>query len=730
MAIQFFRESNTFKLDTERSSYVFYVNAYGKLIHLYYGAKIHDADLAYLQYEGYREFHPNPFAEDSGFSLNSVLQEYPTLGHGDYRRSALAIRGENGCLSTDLTYKGYRFVEGKYALEGLPAVYDDGTVAQTLIVTMTDALTGADVELLYAVVDGYDAIMRATRIVNGGQAPITLERAASCAVEFNTMDFDLIHLQGRWARERQVEREALTHNVRTVSSLRGSSGHVHNPFIALASKRATEESGEVYGFSLVYSGSFIIETECDSLDQTRVVMGIHPDEFSWTLAPGETFCTPESVLVFSADGIGGMSRTYHALYRGHLCRGEWKNKRRPILINNWEATYFDFTADKLLRLAKEARDLGVEMLVMDDGWFGHRNSDTNSMGDWYVNREKLPHGLKPLADGVRDLGMDFGIWFEPEVISEDSDLFRAHPDWVLCAPGRASSFGRNEYILDLTRGDVRDYLVNTISAILNEADVRYVKWDFNRNLTEVGSAAVSRDRQGEVMHRYVLGVYEILERLTSAFPHVLFEGCSGGGGRFDPGMLYYFPQIWTSDNTDAMDRCRIQYGTSLVYPLSSVSAHVSAVPNHQTGRGVTSIATRANVAYTGAFGYELDLFSLDADEKQAIREQIAFYKQHASVFAKGTLHRLVSPFEHPHYCAWECVSADEQTVAVTFVVLRSYPYMSVNLRLTGLDSAKRYRSREDGRVYYGDTLMNAGLNLNGRYTDGDSCLLMFDVVSE
>lgn len=728
MPIQFYGDSQTFKLDTEHTSYVFYVNEYGKLIHLYFGAKIHDTDISYLKYHGYREFHPNPIAQDNGFSLNSVLQEYPTFGCGDFRRSALAIRGDNGCLCTDLVYKEHCITDGKYALSGLPAVYDDGKAAQTLVVTMTDPLTGADVELLYAIIEGHDAVMRAARIHNRGSVPLMVERAASCAVDFNSMDFDLIHLQGRWARERQIEREPLTHSIRTVSSLRGASGHVHNPFVALTSKCATEDAGEVYGFSLVYSGSFAIETECDSLDQTRVVMGIHPDDFSWKLDVGETFCTPESVLVFSSQGIGGMSRTFHALYRDHLCRGEWKNKRRPILINNWEATYFDFNSEKLLGLAKEARDLGVEMLVMDDGWFGQRNSDVGSLGDWCVNREKLPQGLGSLVDDVRGLGMEFGIWFEPEAISEDSALYRAHPDWVLCAPGRTPSLGRNEYILDLTRCDVRDYLVETLSAVLNTADIRYVKWDFNRNLTEIGSVAVPKDRQGEVMHRYVLGVYEILERLTAAFPHVLFEGCSGGGGRFDPGMLYYFPQIWTSDNTDAMDRCRIQYGTSLVYPLSAMSAHVSAVPNHQTGR-VTPLATRGNVALTGAFGYELDLFHLDESEKEAIRQQIVFYKQYASVFAKGDLYRLVSPFDDPHCCAWECVSADKQTIAVTFAVMRSYPYMSANLRLKGLDPAKQYRSLDDGHVYYGDTLMNAGLNLNGSYTDGESRLLIFQVVS-
>lgn len=727
MPIRFYDDSKTFKLDTEHTSYVFYVNQYGKLIHLYFGAKIRDTDVSYLKYQGYLEFHPNPIYEDSGFSLNSVLQEYPTFGGGDFRRSAIAVRGENGCPSTDLIYKEHRIIEGKYSLNGLPAVYDDGAPAQTLTVTLTDLLTGAEVDLLYSVIEGYDAVMRATTIRNCSDAPFTVERAASCSVDFNTMNFDLLHLRGRWARERQIEREPLTHDIRTVSSSRGASGHEHNPFVALLSKNATEESGEVYGFSLLYSGSFAIETECDSLDQTRVVMGIQPEGFRWKVEPGEQFTTPEAVLVCSTQGLGGMSRTFHSLYREHLCRGEWKTKRRPILINNWEATYFDFDADKLLRLADEAHKLGVEMLVMDDGWFGHRNGDDSSLGDWFVDRNKLPDGLKPLVDSIRALGMEFGIWFEPEVISEDSELFRAHPDWVLCAAGRTPSFGRNEYVLDLTRAEVRDYVVEALSAVLNSADIRYVKWDFNRNLTEVGNGVLPADRQGEVAHRYVLGVYEILERLITTFPHVLFEGCSGGGGRFDPGMLYYFPQIWTSDDTDAIERCKIQYGTSMVYPMSSMSAHVSAVPNHQTKR-VTPLETRGNVAFTGAFGYELDLFHLEQSEKNEIARQIAFYKQYDSVFAEGELYRLISPFEDPHCCAWQCVSKDQRTVLVTFVVMRSYIYMTVNLRLTGLDPEKQYRCLADGRVYYGDTLMNAGLNLNGSYVDGDSRLLVFEQV--
>ncbi len=729
MPILFDSQTKTFRLDAGTSSYVFCVDPNGFLLHLYYGAKISDTDLSYLLPAGsWNSF--SPCAADAGsFCFDNFPLEYPAYGAGDYRVAALSIQGENGCASTLIRYKGHAIRQGKYALAGLPAVYaapEEGV--ETLDVTMEDSLTGAEVHLLYGVFPDRNVITRAAVVKNAGSAPFSILKAASAAMDFPTMDYDLIHLYGKWAQERWISREPLTHDIRTVSSLRGSSSHNHNPFAALVSRGADEDHGEAYGFSLLYSGNFAIETECDPYDSARLVMGIHPTDFRWNLAPGESFTTPEAVLVYSDEGIGAMSRTFHKLYRYNLCRGEWKEKKRPILVNNWEATYFDFDEEKLYAIARDAADLGIEMLVMDDGWFGKRNADNSSLGDWYVNEGKLKGGLKALVDRVNGLGLKFGIWFEPEMISPDSDLYRAHPEWCLRAPGREMSLGRSQYVLDMTRADVRQNLFEQMSAILSGANIAYVKWDFNRNLTEAGSALLPAERQQEVFHRYVLGLYELLERLTSAFPHVLFEGCSGGGGRFDPAMLYYSPQIWTSDDTDAVERCRIQYGTSLVYPASSISAHVSASPNHQTGRS-TSFETRGNVAMAGAFGYELDLTKLTAEEKELVRKQVAQYHAYYDVIQNGDLYRLISPFENENVCAWEYVSADKREALLTFVVRRCKVNFASFVRMKGLDPNKRYRE-DSGRVYSGDTLMNAGLNLTRGWRDGDSLLLHFREIEE
>ncbi len=722
MPILFDAEKKVFRLDAGSSSYALCIDSHGYLFHLYYGASISDTDLSYLQSSlQMASFSPNP-PDNSPFTLDTAFQEYPVNGTGDYRASALAILGENGSTATCLRYRSHAIRKGKYALEGLPAVYADESEAETLDILMEDPLTGAEVHLLYGVLDNYSAITRAAVIRNGGSAPFVIEKAASAALDFPAMDFDMVHLYGQWAGERQVCRAPLTHDIRTVASKRGSSSHAHNPFAALVSHSATETTGEAYGASLVYSGNFAIETECDALETTRLVMGVNPIDFAWTLNPGEAFTTPEAVLVYSNEGLGGMSRTYHKLYRSHLCRGEWKEKIRPILVNNWEGTYFDFNEEKLLAIAKDAAELGIEMLVMDDGWFGKRNDDRSSLGDWFVNEEKLKGGLKPLVEKVNALGLKFGIWFEPEMISPDSDLYRAHPDWTLCAPGREPSIARNQYVLDMTRKDVQDYLFGAISAILSSANIAYVKWDFNRNLTEAASAKLPPERRKETFHRYVLGLYSLLDRLTSAYPHVLFEGCSGGGGRFDPAMLYYSPQIWTSDDTDAMERCRIQYGTSFVYPPSSISAHVSAVPNHQTGR-VTSFETRGNVAMAGAFGYELDLTKLTAEEKDLVKKQVAQYHAYAPLVQGGDFYRLLSPFENENRCAWMSVSPDKSEALVTFIVPKTRVNFNSYLRLEGLDPKKKYLDESAGRILSGDTLMNAGLNLSRNYRDGESVLI-------
>ncbi len=732
MPIIFDSENRAFRLDAGNSSYVFRVDPHGFLLHLYYGAKISDTDLAYLTlpYDA-GSFCPNPPGDpSSGFSLDNQPLEYPAYGSGDFRTAAVAIQGQNGCASTVLRYRSHEIRTGKYSLEGLPAVYADASEkVETLDVTLADDLTGAEVHLLYGVFADRNVITRATVIKNAGTAPFSIEKAASASLDFPTMDYDLIHLYGKWAQERWISREPLSHDIRTVSSLRGSSSHNHNPFAALVSRSTDEDHGEAFGFSLIYSGNFAIETECDPYNSARIVMGIHPTDFRWNLAPGESFSTPEAVLVYSEEGIGAMSRTFHKLYRYNLCRGEWKEKKRPILVNNWEATYFGFDDEKLCAIAKDAAELGIEMLVMDDGWFGRRDDDHSSLGDWYVNENKLKGGLKSLVDRVNQLGLQFGIWFEPEMISADSDLFRAHPDWCLRAPGREMSIARHQYVLDMSRADVRQYLFDEISGVLSSANIVYVKWDFNRNLTEAGSALLPAAQQQEIFHRYVLGLYELLERLTSAFPHVLFEGCSGGGGRFDPAMLYYSPQIWTSDDSDAIERCRIQYGTSMVYPASSISAHVSASPNHQTSRD-TSFETRGNVAMAGAFGYELDLTKLTDEERALVRRQVAEYHAYYDIIQNGDLYRLVSPFENENFCAWEYVSTDKREALLTFVVPRCRVNFTSFVRMKGLDPSKRYQELESGRIYSGDTLMNAGMNLTGRWKDGDSHIYSFREVTE
>ena len=724
MPILYDSETRTFRLDAGKFSYAFCVDEHGALIHLHCGGHISDTALSHLKFPLWlSSFSPNPpGGETQPFSFDSALQEYPQNGTGDYRLAAVAIRGENGSTATSLRYRSHTIRKGKYTLPGLPAVYAADSEAETLDILMEDPLTGSEVHLLYGVLEEYSAITRAAVIRNAGSAPFCIEKAASACVDFNRMDFDLVHLYGQWAQERQICRTPLSHEIRSVASKRGSSSHNHNPFAVLAGKYTDETHGETYGFSLIYSGNFAMEIECDAYNSTRLVMGINPIDFAWELAPGESFATPEAVMVFSDEGLGGMSRTFHHLYRRHLCRGEWKEKIRPILVNNWEATYFDFDEEKLCAIARDAADLGIEMLVMDDGWFGKRNDDRCSLGDWVVNEQKLKGGLAPLVERINQMGLQFGIWFEPEMISPDSDLFRRHPDWVLCAPGREPSIARTQYVLDMTRSEVRDYLFDAISAILSSANIAYVKWDFNRNLTEAASAALPPERRKETFHRYVLGLYSLLERLTTAYPHILFEGCSGGGGRFDPAMLYYSPQIWTSDDTDAIERCRIQYGTSMVYPPSSISAHVSASPNHQTGRE-TSFETRGNVAMAGAFGYELDLTKLTSEEKALVKKQVAQYHAYAPLVQDGDFYRLLSPFENENGCAWMSVSTDRTEALVTFVVPRTRVNFTSYLRLAGLDPDKQYRVGENGPVLSGDTLMNAGLNLSRKWKDGDSLLV-------
>ena len=730
MNINYNSKRQIFKIDTENSSYIMIVRRNGYLQHLYYGATIKDDDLEYLFSDVVNEsFSPwAPSADVKFFALDTQPQEYSCNGTGDYRISAFSVEMECGNSATALKYVSHEIFDGKKKLCGLPAVYvEDDSKAKTLEITMLDELSGAQVVLSYCVVEGYDAVMRYTRVKNTSDKPFFIEKVYSTCVDYNDKDYDLIHLYGTWAAERSMERKPIIQGIEEIASKRGSSSHNHNPFIALVDHNATEEHGNAYGFTLCYSGNFSAKIEVDTFDQTRVIMGINPEDFKWKLCPGDEFTSPEAIMVYSADGIGGMSRQFHKLIRNNVCRGKIKNVRRPILINNWEATYFEFDTEKLIKIAEAAAPLGIEMLVMDDGWFGIRNNDKTSIGDWVVNENKLPGGLSVLTNRLSELGMKFGLWFEPEIVSFDSDLYRAHPDWCIHVPGRDRSVGRETAVLDMSRKEVIDHVFNAVSSILRSADISYVKWDFNRNLTEVGSASLPADRQKEVFHRYVLGVYDLAERLTSTFPDILFEGCSGGGGRFDCGMFYYFPQIWTSDDTDAFERCKIQYGSSICYPTSVMSAHVSASPNHQTAREM-SFETRGNVATSGSFGYELDLSIISDEEKALVKAQVERYKDLYDTIVNGDNYRLIDPFTNNRWCAWEYVSEDKSRAVLTYVVTKSKIKGRYHIKLAGLDPNTLYKESVSGRCYYGDTLMNAGINLGNDLHDGDSAILVFDKV--
>lgn len=712
MPIFFDEAQGLFHLQSRNTSYIIQL-VHGYPAHAYFGAKLrHGSNLdQLLTFQERASFSPNPIPEDKSISLDSLPQEYPQYGTSDFRSPAYQVRLANGTRATELTYRSHRIVPGKLALEGLPAVYvEQDHEAETLELELEDRVSGLVVVLSYTVFAEFDAIARSARLTNGSSEPLQLERALSASVDFPDAAYDALYLSGAWARERHVQRRRLAPGVTGISSRRGSSSHQQNPFLALLRPDATEQQGEVYGFSLVYSGSFTAEAEVEQFGTTRVQIGINPFDFTWKLEPGESFQTPEAVLVYSAEGLGGMSRTYHRLYRTRLCRGQFRDQERPILVNNWEATYFDFNADKIEAIAQAGSELGIELFVLDDGWFGRRDRDNSSLGDWFEDRRKLPDGLKDLARRVKDTGLQFGLWFEPEMVSPDSDLYRAHPDWCLHVPGRRRTEARDQLVLDMSRSDVRQYLYERLSAIFSTVPITYVKWDMNRNMTEIGSAVSPAERQGEVAHRYMLGLYELLERLTSEFPQILFESCSGGGGRFDPGMLYYMPQTWTSDDTDAAERLKIQYGTSIVYPVSTMGAHVSAVPNHQVER-TTPLTFRGDVAMSGNFGYELDLTRFTEEEKETAKRQIALYKEIRGLVQQGDLYRLQSPFEG-NETAWMFVSPDQSEALLFYFRVLAEPNGPLrSVKLQGLDPAKDYEVVGSGEVYGGDRLMNAGLSM-------------------
>ncbi|MCX7772177.1 MAG: alpha-galactosidase [Clostridia bacterium] len=710
MSICFNEATDVFQLDAGQSSYVMKLVG-GYLMHLYYGKRLDGRDHSYMLRLAPRgSFSPNPDPQNPIWSLDAAPLEYPSYGTSDLRSPAYHVQFADGSTASELKFVSHRIVDGKPRLEGLPQVYcESGGEAQSLEIVLRDEYRPLEVILTYTAFDAMNAIVRSSKIVNKGNDPIRIKKASSASVDYVSGRYEEIHLQGSWARERHIERAPLTHGIKMIESRRGHSSHDLNPFFALVSPETTEDFGDAYGYSLIYSGNFKGSMGLDQYGSTRAMIGISDFDFEWLLAPGEAFQTPEAVLVYSNEGLGGMSRTYHRLYRTRLCRGVWRDKRRPVLVNNWEATYFDFNEDKLVELAKQAKELGIEMLVMDDGWFGQRNDDRCSLGDWFVNRGKLPGGLEGLAARVKEQGLKFGIWFEPEMISRNSRLFEQHPDWCVHVKNRRQSEGRSQLVLDMSRKDVCDYILETLTGILKSAPIDYVKWDFNRSLTEMGSALLPPERQREFAHRFVLGTYSVMEALTSRFPEVLFEGCSGGGGRFDPGILYYMPQIWTSDDTDAVERLKIQYGTSLAYPFSTMGAHVAAVPNHQCGR-VTAISTRGHAAMTGAFGYELDLGKLSEEEKTQVRQQVAQYHQWERLISQGDLYRLQDPFKG-NTAAWMFVSSDKKEALVFYYQVLSVPNPEMpELKLKGLDEKAVYTA-SDGGTYSGAQLMGFGLHV-------------------
>ena len=718
MAIRYDGSSGLFSLTTAHTLYQMRVDRGGVLTHLYYGRDT-GCDMGPLLRRADRGFSGNPYEQrqDRSFSLDTLSQEYSGSGAGDYRVSALRLTGPDGSRSVDVRYHGHRITAGKTRPEGLPwARPDDDT--ETLVIELRDPVNGLRVELTYAVYPARDVITRSARLVNGGEGTLTLEAAASLCLDFPDGDLDVLHFPGRYAMERTARRERLPQGVTAFGSRRGMSSHHHNPFLILCERGTGEDFGACWGFMLAYSGSHQEAIEVDHAGGARLVMGIHPDDFAWPLQPGEAFQTPEAIMSFSDAGFNGLSAGFHALLRDDVMPPRFRHAPRPLLINSWEAVYFDFDADKLVRLAAQGRDLGMDMLVLDDGWFGRRVDDNSSLGDWRVNEAKLGCGLGELSDRVHALGMKFGLWIEPEMVSEDSDLYRAHPDWALQDPGRRPMLSRNQLALDMSRDDVVDHLFDALCAVLDSARIEYVKWDFNRPLANLWSHALPADQQGTVGHRCVLGTYRLLERLTERYPDLLIEGCAGGGGRFDAGMLYYCPQIWCSDDTDALERLEIQRGTSYGYPACAVGSHVSASPNHQTGRAVP-MDTRGIVAQSGTFGCELDPAKLTDDEKASVRAQAEAYRRNRELIFEGTQYRLGELGEHPDYCAWMFVSPDRSEALVNLVAARVRANgLFPRVKLKGLDPDARYRVDGFDAPLTGAALMYGGLTfpqLTGDY---------------
>ncbi|MDO5549817.1 MAG: alpha-galactosidase [Lachnospiraceae bacterium] len=712
MGIIYNQEHKTITLHTKHTSYQMRIGNLDYLFHLYYGPTIYDADMTYqiMQYD--RGFSGNPYESRNArtFSLDAHPQEFSTQQQGDFRTTSIEVVNSDGSYSFNGRAVSYQITEGKYQLDTLPCVFAaDKDTVHSLEVTLSDAVSKVEVTLLYSVFEEADIITRAVKVKNAGDSPIHLKKIMSVCLDFlNGADMDLVSLPGRYGQERQVERQRMTHHIHSIGSVRGASSHQQNPFVILCDKNAGEDYGKCYGFSLMYSGNFLAEAELDQYDQLRLVMGINPKQFVYEIQPGEVFEGPEVVMAFSQNGFTGLSHLYHDFYRSNLCRSKFvKDVQRPVLINSWEAAFMDFDDVKLVEIAKAAKKMGVDLLVMDDGWFGKRDDDNSSLGDWYVNENKIKCGLHKLVEQINDLGMKFGIWFEPEMVSEDSDLYRAHPEWAMQIPGRHAVRSRNQLALDMSRRDVQDYLIERVNAILDDANIYYVKWDINRSITDIWSNNLPAEKQGEVYHRYILGLYRVMNEIILTHPDILFEGCSGGGGRYDAAMLHYYPQYWVSDNNNPIDRLKLHYGTSFVYPTCTMGAHIS-----DSGRFVP-LRTKAVVAMCGTFGYELDATHLNKEELAICKEQSRLFRKYYHITFQGDFYRLTNPFETGNMTAWEHVTKNKKEALLSVVVTN----LTCNgpqeyIRAKGLQPDAMYSINGSKETYSGSALMNAGLPIN------------------
>lgn len=721
MPIFYNETEKTFHLECKNSSYILGVAYNRYLAHLYYGKKVEMLHPSRRIVSRELGFSPSPleFFYDRKVSLDTLPQEYPSFGYTDFRIPAIIVEQENGSRITDFRYNRYEIVDKKEEITGMPSIRSEDGETKTLKVYLKDEVTQIEVCLIYNVYGNRDVITRHVKVINKGKETVKLRKVVSCSFDLHDKEYNFLQLHGTHCKERHIEITPLRHGITKIESRRGSSSHMLNPFFALLKKDATEDFGEVYGINFVYSGNYEGAVEVDQRDTTRVQMGLGSFDFCWTLKPNETFESPEVVMVYSSTGLNGMSQTFHSLYNERLIK---RHYHHPIVVNNWEATYFDFNKDKLETLIKSAKGLGIETFVLDDGWFGKRNNDESSLGDWKVNLDKLPGGLKEIADIAHENGLDFGLWFEPEMISIDSDLYRAHPEYAIKVSNREHAVSRCQLVLDLSKPEVCDYIVDSISKIVDEIGLNYIKWDFNRNITETPNQ--------ELCHRYVLGLYSILDRLTTKYPNLLIEGCSGGGGRVDPGVLYYTPQIWTSDDSDAIERLFIQYGTSIVYPPTTMVGHVSVTPNHQTGR-ITPFKTRGIVAMSANFGYELNPQVLTKEERLMVKEQTHIYKNLRKCLYDSDFYRLRNPFESNKDCAWSFVSKDKKHCYVMYVrILNGATNEFDWLKLKGLDPKRYYQDVNTNEIYSGNELMNVGILLPRHPYDFNGLLYEFKMVRQ